>query len=90
MARRIAALLSNVLTFANHFVSPAVQDALGLWDPAQQAMLQRQTQQGLPLPTREALLRRRVHQCFAALGFSSITNATQATQLQSCVTHFVP
>ncbi|KAF7335364.1 Clathrin-coated vesicle protein [Mycena sanguinolenta] len=71
--------------FANHFVSPAVQDALGLSDPAQQAMLQQQNTQnrGLPLPAREALLRRRVHQCFAVLGFSSITDATQATLLQS-------
>ncbi|KAF7355790.1 Clathrin-coated vesicle protein [Mycena sanguinolenta] len=90
VARRIAALLSNALAFANHFVSPAVQDALGLSDPAQQAMLQQQNTQnrGLPLPAREALLRRRVHQCFAVLGFSSITDATQATLLQSCVTLF--
>ncbi|KAJ6450153.1 clathrin-coated vesicle protein [Mycena sanguinolenta] len=88
VARRVAALLSNALAFANHFISPAVQDALGLSDPAQQAMVQQQTRQGLPLPAREALLRRRVHQCFAVLGFSSITDATQATLLQSCVTLF--
>ncbi|KAJ7205156.1 clathrin-coated vesicle protein [Mycena haematopus] len=91
VARRIAAVLSNALAFANHFISPAVQDALGLSDPAtQQAVLQQQNAQhrGLPLPAREALLRRRVHQCFAVLGFSGITDATQATLLQSCVTLF--
>ncbi|KAF8206326.1 armadillo-type protein [Mycena galopus ATCC 62051] len=91
VARRIAAVLSNALAFANHFVSPAVQDALGLSDPATQLALQQQNaaQPGwLPLPAREALLRRRVHQCFAVLGFSGITDATQATLLQSCVTLF--
>jgi hypothetical protein len=91
VARRIASVLSNALLFANNFISPAVQDALGLSDPASQqaqAMSQGNTQKGLPLPTREALLRRRVHQCFAALGFSGITDATQATLLQSCVTLF--
>jgi hypothetical protein len=93
VARRIAAVLSNALAFANHFISPAVQDALGLSDPATQQALQQQNaqngaQRGLPLPAREALLRRRVHQCFAVLGFSGITEATQATLLQSCVTLF--
>ncbi|KAF7337120.1 Clathrin-coated vesicle protein [Mycena venus] len=94
VARRIAAVLSNALAFANHFISPAVQDALGLSDPTQQALQQQNVAQNaatrgqLPLPAREALLRRRVHQCFAALGFSGITDATQATLLQSCVTLF--
>ncbi|KAJ7767277.1 clathrin-coated vesicle protein [Mycena metata] len=93
VARRIASVLSNALLFANNFISPAVQDALGLSDPASQQALQQNamnssTQRGLPLPAREALLRRRVHQCFAALGFSGITDATQATLLQSCVTLF--
>ncbi|KAJ7193893.1 armadillo-type protein [Mycena pura] len=40
------------------------------------------------LPVREALLRRRVHQCFSALGFNGITDTTQSTLLQSCVTLF--
>ncbi|KAJ7472591.1 clathrin-coated vesicle protein [Mycena latifolia] len=90
VARRIASVLGNALLFANNFISPAVQDALGLSDPASQQALQMNgvAQKGLPLPAREALLRRRVHQCFAALGFSGITDATQATLLQSCVTLF--
>ncbi|KAF7366601.1 Clathrin-coated vesicle protein [Mycena sanguinolenta] len=92
VAHRITALLSNALAFANHFVSPAVRDALGLSDPVQQAMLQQQNTQNreLPLPAREAprLLQRRVHQCFAVLGFGSITDTTQATLLQSYVTLF--
>ncbi|KAJ7717234.1 hypothetical protein DFH07DRAFT_947473 [Mycena maculata] len=88
VARRIASVLSNALLFANNFISPAVQDALGLSDPTSQQALQQGAQKGLPLPAREALLRRRVHQCFAALGFSGITDATQATLLQSCVTLF--
>ncbi|KAJ6577043.1 clathrin-coated vesicle protein [Mycena vulgaris] len=93
VARRIASVLGNALLFANNFISPAVQDALGLSDPASQQALQHNAmngaaQKGLPLPAREALLRRRVHQCFAALGFSGITDATQATLLQSCVTLF--
>jgi hypothetical protein len=94
VARRIASVLSNALAFANNFISPAVQDALGLSDPSSQQALQQNAlnatgaQRGLPLPAREALLRRRVHQCFAALGFSGITDATQATLLQSCVTLF--
>ncbi|KAK7064864.1 clathrin-coated vesicle protein [Favolaschia claudopus] len=89
VARRIAALLSNALAFANHFVTPGVQDALGLSDPTTQAQQNvnagQQQWQPVALPAREALLRRRVHQCFAALGFSGITDATQATLLQSCV-----
>ena len=34
---------------------------------------------------REALLRRRVHQCFTAIGFSSIAESTQTVLLQSVV-----
>jgi hypothetical protein len=43
---------------------------------------------GLSLRSSEALLRRRVYQCFTALGFSSITESTQATLLQSVVSLF--
>ncbi|CAK5267776.1 unnamed protein product [Mycena citricolor] len=87
VARRIASLLSNALLFANNFVSPAVQDALGLNDAAQQTP-SGAGPQGFPLSSREALLRRRVHQCFGALGFNAITDSTQTTLLQSCVTLF--
>ncbi|KAJ7767542.1 hypothetical protein B0H14DRAFT_359327 [Mycena olivaceomarginata] len=78
---------------ANHFVSPAVQDALGISDPrdaggapAAKRAEQEQAQRGLLLPAREALLRRRVHQCVAVLELSSITEATRVTLRQSCVT----
>ncbi|KAF7331836.1 Clathrin-coated vesicle protein [Mycena kentingensis (nom. inval.)] len=92
VARRIASVLSNALLFANNFVSPAVQDALGISDPNSQIALQQAAISAasgtIPLPVREALLRRRVHQCFAALGFSGITELTQSTLLQSCVSLF--
>ncbi|KAJ7198315.1 clathrin-coated vesicle protein [Mycena pura] len=92
VARRIASVLSNALLFANNFVSPAMQDALGLSDPSSQQALQQNAMASasgtLPLPVREALLRRRVHQCFSALGFNGITDTTQSTLLQSCVTLF--
>ncbi|KAJ7066512.1 clathrin-coated vesicle protein [Mycena amicta] len=92
VARRIASVLSNALLFANNFVSPAVQDALGLSDATSQMALQQAAISAaagtLPLPVREALLRRRVHQCFSALGFNGITEVTQSTLLQSCVSLF--
>ncbi|KAF7308406.1 Clathrin-coated vesicle protein [Mycena chlorophos] len=92
VARRIASVLSNALLFANNFVSPAVQDSLGLSDPTSQIALQQAAISAasgtLPLPVREALLRRRVHQCFSALGFNGITEVTQSTLLQSCVSLF--
>ncbi len=46
------------------------------------------TNKGLSLRGREALLRRRVFQCFSALGFSGITESTQVTLLQSTVSLF--
>ena len=43
---------------------------------------------GLTVRDRESLLRRRVHQCFAALGFSSIAESTQMVLLLSVVMLF--
>ncbi|KAJ7785540.1 hypothetical protein B0H14DRAFT_3584124 [Mycena olivaceomarginata] len=54
--------------------------------PAAKRAEQEQAQRGLLLPAREALLRRRVHQCVAVLELSSITEATRVTLRQSCVT----
>lgn len=82
VARRIASLLTNALSFANTFISQYIEDPL---DPATFIMTD---SNGLPLRSREALLRRRVYQCFTALGFSSITESTQATLLQSVVSLF--
>ncbi|KAF8648973.1 hypothetical protein AX16_006087 [Volvariella volvacea WC 439] len=86
VARRIASVLSNALTFANNFISLPIED------PAE---VQLATSGGVPIVTkgltlkeREALLRRRVYQCFTALGFSSITDTTQTTLLQSVVSLF--
>lgn len=80
VARRIASLLTNALSFANSFISQNVED------PADTTA---QTEsQGLSIRSTEALLRRRVYQCFTALGFSSITESTQATLLQSVVSLF--
>lgn len=80
VARRIASLLSNALSFANTFISQNVEESPDLAAQAEN--------QNLPLRSREALLRRRVYQCFTALGFSSITESTQATLLQSVVSLF--
>jgi hypothetical protein len=80
VARRIASLLSNALSFANTFISQHMEDQLELALQVEFA--------GVSLRSREALLRRRVYQCFTALGFSSITESTQATLLQSVVSLF--
>ena len=81
VARRIASLLSNALSFANNFISANVEDPVD-------AQLPVIVRKGLNLREREALLRRRVHQCFTALGFSSISEQTQMVLLQSVVSLF--
>ena len=81
VARRIASLLSNVLSFANNFISQNVEDI-------SDAQLPNVVKKGLTVRVRESLLRRRVHQCFTALGFSSIAEATQIVLLQSVVMLF--
>jgi hypothetical protein len=85
VARRIANVLINALSFANNFISAGVED------PAESAMLQpglSRRNAGLTLREREALLRTRVHQCFNSLGFSSIQDSTQVTLLQSALSLF--
>jgi hypothetical protein len=68
--------------FANNFISQNVDD------PAETQTPTPVVNKGLSLRASEALLRRRVYQCFTALGFSSITESTQATLLQSVVSLF--
>ncbi|KIY49942.1 ARM repeat-containing protein [Fistulina hepatica ATCC 64428] len=81
VARRVSSVLSNALNFANGFVSQNVEDpALAPGASTGSG--------GLSLRTREALLRRRVHQCFSMLGFSGISEMTQTTLLQSTVSLF--
>lgn len=81
VARRIASVLSNALSFANNFVSQNVEDPAELQP-------QLAPRKGLSIRDREALLRRRVYQCFSSLGFSSITESTQLVLLQSAVSLF--
>ncbi|TFK38873.1 clathrin-coated vesicle protein [Crucibulum laeve] len=81
VARRIASVLSNALSFANSFISQNVEDPADTQMPPV-------VKQGLSMREREALLRRRVYQCFTALGFSSITESTQMALLQSTVSLF--
>ncbi|EEB93142.1 hypothetical protein MPER_08246 [Moniliophthora perniciosa FA553] len=76
VGRRIASVLSNGLLFANNFIGLPIEEPPELQN------------KGLTLKTREALLRRRVYQCFSILGFSSIAESTQATLLQSVVSLF--
>ncbi|KAL4255223.1 hypothetical protein AB1N83_012550 [Pleurotus pulmonarius] len=82
VARRIASVLGNALSFANAFASQNIED------PSENAQMPTTTNKGLSLRAREALLRRRVFQCFSALGFSGITESTQVTLLQSTVSLF--
>jgi HEAT repeat-containing protein 5 len=74
VARRIASLLTNVLSFANAFVSQKidVQSSAGGVDASS-------------LLTREAALRRRIYQCFSLLGFSGVADSTQVALMQSAV-----
>ncbi|THH07979.1 hypothetical protein EW145_g3009 [Phellinidium pouzarii] len=88
VARRVASLLGNALAFANAFVAA---------QPGQDALGPRGAQGGAPVApsadstsvsSREALLRRRVYQCFTALGFSSLTDSMQMSLLQSTTALF--
>lgn len=80
VARRISSLLSNALLFANAFVTQRVEELNENAAPY--------TVRGIDLLTREALLRRRVYECFSALGFSTITESTQSALLQSVISQF--
>ncbi|KIJ41885.1 hypothetical protein M422DRAFT_60390 [Sphaerobolus stellatus SS14] len=80
VSRRISSVLSNALLFANAFVAAKVEEGI---DGAPPFLLR-----GIDLPTKEALLRRRVYECFSALGFSTLTESTQSTLLQSVVSQF--
>jgi hypothetical protein len=74
VARRIASLLTNVLAFANAFVSQRIEVQPGPGDVDASTLM-----------TREAALRRRIYQCFSLLGFSGVADSTQTALLQSAV-----
>lgn len=80
VARRIASLLSNGLLFTNAFISQKIDEQADGAVPS--------GSRDIDLSTREALLRRRVYECFGALGFSTLTESMQNTLLQSAVFQF--
>lgn len=93
VARRVSSLLSNALSFANNFISAGVLDDPAMTDDGAPGQPQTTgaahgTKTELSLREKEALLRRRVHQCFVALGFGAIPEATQVVLLQSAVDLF--
>jgi hypothetical protein len=77
VARRIASLLANVLSFVHGMPSQKVE--IGV---------EGQTAEGSALQIRESALRRRTYQCYTVLGFSGVTDSTQTALLQSAVTLF--
>jgi hypothetical protein len=77
VARRIASLLANVLSFVN--ATPSNNHA---------GNAELQELEGPTLHVREAALRRRTYQCYALLGFSGVTESTQTVLLQSAITLF--
>ena len=75
VSRRISTLLSNSLAFTAAFASqPLEEPSSGQERPS--------------LRMRESLLRRRVFQCFAALGSSTLTDSVQSSLLQSTMSIF--
>jgi HEAT repeat-containing protein 5 len=79
VGRRIASVLSNALLFANSVMDQDREDT------SENTLL---VSKGVSLRSREALLRRRVYQCFTAIGMSGITESTQSALLQSAVSLF--
>lgn len=75
VVRRIASLLGNALSFANTFVMQNIDhEAVAGFNPS--------------LQSREALLRKRIYQCFTVLGFAGVADSTQSALLQSVVQLF--
>jgi HEAT repeat-containing protein 5 len=84
VARRLATLLSNAFLFANAYAAqaPHIEDPLA---GAENSRPPGAASDGPSLRSREALLRRRVFQCFTVLGATSIPETTQMTLLQSVI-----
>lgn len=84
VARRLTTLLSNAFLFANAFAAQAshMEDLLA---GAEHSRASGAASDGPSLRSREALLRRRVFQCFTVLGTTSVPEATQATLIQSVI-----
>ena len=75
VSRRISSLLSNALAFTAAFTSQQLEELSS-------------GQEGPSLRMRESLLRRRVFQCFTALGSSTLTDSVQSSLLQSAMSVF--
>lgn len=84
VARRLTTLLGNAFLFANAYAaqSSIIEDVLA---GAEHPRVPGAASDGPSLRSREALLRRRVFQCFAVLGTTSVPEATQTTLLQSVI-----
>ncbi|KAI0300801.1 clathrin-coated vesicle protein [Russula brevipes] len=84
VARRLTTLLSNAFLFVNAYATqaPHVEDPLAGPENSRPPSA---ASDGPTLRSREALLRRRVFQCFTVLGTASIPEATQTTLLQSVI-----
>ena len=81
VARRLSSLLNNALQFTVAFLAQSNDEQLDQPVASKDGV-------GLTLRTRESLLRRRIYQCFSSIGFAGITEATQASLLQSTITLF--
>ena len=104
VARRISSVLSNALQFANNFQGLGVEDPLetvsggatsgsssGAGGPGLSSAaveLGYPGSRSLTLRAREALLRKRIFQCFSALGVNRIADPTQSALLQSTASLF--
>jgi HEAT repeat-containing protein 5 len=84
VARRLTTLLSNAFLFANAYAAqaPHIEDPLA---GAENSRVPGAASDGPSLRSSEALLRRRVFQCFTVLGATSIPETTQMALLQSVI-----
>jgi hypothetical protein len=89
VARRLVALLSNTLTFINSFTSQYADVLREQSLPSGSSSgPHASTSQPLTLSEREAMLRRRIYQCFTILGSSSASESLHSSLLASTVATF--
>lgn len=78
--RRISSLLSNALAFSQAFMNQKFDE---LQEVASVA-----SYRGLDALTLEALMRRRIYECYSVLGFATLTESSQLSLLQSAAIQF--
>lgn len=81
VARRISSLLSNALTFSQAFMNQK-------FDELQDGAASVASYRGLDALTLEALMRRRIYECYSVLGFATLTETSQLSLLQSAAIQF--